>query len=133
MNNGTTSASYATGITSTTATISGLVPGSSHSWGVRAYDAAGNVSPFDYGGQVIVNSAPTPALLSDGAPSRSGGFQFTVQASAVPTTLIQATSSPAGPTSWTTIGTILPTNGTFIFTDTNGSQFDIRFYRVISP
>jgi hypothetical protein len=132
INNGVTSAVYGTGITNTTVTINGLVPDSSHEWGVRAHDVGGNVSGFDYG-PTVVNPAPTPAMLSDGAPSESGGFQFTVQASAVQTTLIQATTNLADPTSWATIGTILPDSSTFSFTDTNASLFDQRFYRVISP
>jgi len=132
IDNGVTSAVYGTGITNTTVTITGLVPGSTHEWGVRAHDAEGNASGFDYG-PTVVNPAPTPALLSYGASSPGGGFQFTVQASAIQTTLIQATTNLADPASWTTIGTILPDNSTLSFRDTNASQFELRFYRVINP
>jgi len=132
INNGVTSTSYGTGFTNTTATITGLTPGSMHEWGVRAFDAAGNVSGFDYG-PTAINPVPAPAALIAGAPIAAGGFQFTVQASAVQTTLIQATATPADPASWQTIGTILPVNSTFRFTDTNASQFSMRFYRALSP
>jgi hypothetical protein len=133
INNGVTSASYAKGITSTTVTINGLVPGSSHTWGVRGYDAVGNISGFDSGGQAIVNPVPTPAALAVGGPSMSGGFQFTVQLNAVQTTLIQATTNPADPTSWTTIATNPLSSSTLTFPDPDSSLFPIRFYRVVSP
>jgi len=41
MNGGVTSAIYGTGITNTTFSITGLVPGTVHEWGVRAHDAGG--------------------------------------------------------------------------------------------
>jgi hypothetical protein len=71
-------------------------------------------------------TAPAPAQAA-------GGFQFTVQAGAARTTLIQATTNPSDPSSWITIATNPPTAGTFIFTDTNSSQFPQRYYRTISP
>jgi hypothetical protein len=76
---------------------------------------------------------PKPAALAAvAAPPVTGGFQFTVQASAVQTTLVQATTNMGDPTSWVTIATNPPGNA-FIFTDTNSSQFPTRYYRVISP
>ena len=127
-----TSASYASGITGTTATITGLTPGSVHTWGVRAHDAEGYVSGFDYGTQVF-NPVPAPAVLSAAIPSTGGGFQFTVQPAASQTTLVQATTNPADPASWVTIATNPPAGGTFVFTDPNAGLFPIRFYRVASP
>ena len=69
-------------------------------------------SRADAGGAVHTGRA---AQLQSGG---SGGFQFAVQANAVQTTLIQATTNLADPTSWVTIATN-PPGRTFIFTDTN--------------
>lgn len=125
--------SYGTNFTDTTATITGLAPGTYEEWTVRAYDAAGNVSGFAPG-IYAVNPAPTPAVLSPvTAPPVTGGFQFTVQANAVQTTLIQATTNLADPTSWVIIATNPPSGNVFNFTDTNASAFPARYYRVVSP
>ena len=131
INNGVTSAIYGTGITNTTLTITGLVPGSMHEWGVRAHDAAGYPSSFDYG-PTVVNPVPTPASLSAVASSASGGFRLIVQAGAVQTMLIQATTTPADSNSWVQIGSLLPSANTFTFTDTNAAQYPMRFYRVVA-
>jgi len=121
----------ATGLTNTYLTLTGLVPGSYHYYEVLAYDAAGNASSgTTY--LVVWNPLPTPASLANFTPTASGGFQFTVQAGWVRTTLVQATTNPADPTSWSTIATN-PPGSTFIFTDPNASQFPMRFYRVVSP
>ena len=97
-----------------------------------AYDAAGNVSGYAPG-IFVVNPVPAPASLSNVTPSGGGGFQFTVQSGSVRTTLVQATTNLADPTSWVTIATNPPTSSTFNFTDVNASQFPTRFYRVLSP
>ena len=128
---------YGTNFTGTTATITGLKPGTYEEWSVRAYDAAGNVSGFAPG-IYVVNPVPTPAALSSPtalsslAPAGSGGFQFSVQASAVQTTYVQATTNLADPTSWVTIATN-PPGSSFIFTDTDTNVYPARFYRVVSP
>jgi hypothetical protein len=136
INNGVTSAIYGTGITNTTLTITGLVPGSMHEWGVRAHDASGYPSGFDYG-PTVVNPMATPALLSCVPSSASGGFQLIVQAGAVQTMLVQATTTPADSNSWVQIGSLLPSANTFTFTftftDTNAAQYPMRFYRVVAP
>jgi len=135
INNGVTYTSYGANFTDTIATISGLVPGSMHEWGVRAYDAEGYVSLFDYG-PTVVNPVATPATLASAATLASGGgFQFTASegGSALQTIVIQATTNPADPSSWMQIGLLLPTANPFTFTDTNASQFPMRFYRVVSP
>jgi hypothetical protein len=135
INNGVTSAVYGSGITNTTMTINGLVPGSSHEWGVRAHDALGYVSGFDYG-PTVVNPVPAPAVLTAvAAPSTSTGFQFTasVDGSVLQTVLIQATTNPADPSSWVQIGSLLPTANPFIFTDPNAGQYQMRFYRILAP
>jgi chitodextrinase len=125
--------SYGTNFTATTATLTGLTPGTYEEWSVRGYDAAGNVSGFAPG-VYAVNPVPKPAALAAVvAPPVTGGFQFTVQASAVQTTLVQATTNLADPTSWVTIATNPPASGTFNFKDVNASQFLTRFYRVVSP
>lgn len=124
--------SYGTNFTGTTATITGLTPGTYEEWSLLAYDAAGNVSGYAPG-IFVVNPVPAPASLSNVTPSAGGGFQFTVQSGSVRTTLVQATTNLADPASWATIATNPPTSSTYIFTDPVASQFPTRFYRVVSP
>lgn len=134
INGGITSAIYGTGITNTTFTVTGLVPGSMHEWGVRAHDGGGYASGFDYG-PTVMNPVPAPASLSAVALAGSGGFQFTVSegGSVLQTVLIQATLTPADPNSWQQIGSVFPTSNPFTFTDSNASQFPARFYRITAP
>jgi len=123
---------YGTNFTGTSATITGLTPGTYEEWSVVAYDAGGNVSGFAPG-FYAVNPVPQPAALAAVAPPPvAGGFQFAVQASAMETTLVQATANLGDPASWTTIATN-PPGKIFTFTDTNASQFPARYYRVVSP
>jgi hypothetical protein len=105
-----------------------------HEWGVRAYDAEGNVSGFDYG-PTIVNPVPVSPVLTSAVLSTAGGFQLTASegGSVLQTVLIQATTNPADPNSWVQIGSLLPTANPFIFTDTNSAQFPVRFYRIVAP
>jgi hypothetical protein len=133
INNGVNSTSYGTNFTGTTATITGLLPGSIHEWGARAYDAAGNVSGFDYG-PTVANPEPAAATLVAGtAQPVGGGFQFSVQAVTVQSLLIQATTNLADPASWITLTTNFPANSSFVFTDTNAVNYPARFYRVLAP
>jgi len=124
---------YGTGNTNTTLTITGLVPGSSHQWGVRAFDAQGYHSAFNYGFTVInpVPVAPQFTAMSTAA----SGFQFTISEGGpvLQTALIQATTNPADQNSWVQIGSVLPTSNPFTFIDTNASQYPIRFYRILAP
>jgi hypothetical protein len=120
-------------ISGTTVTLTGLAPGAAMLWGVSVRDTAGNVSAYVYLPSLVVNPVPTPAALSAATSTGTGGFQFAVQAGAIRTTLIQATTNPGDPASWQTIATNPPTAGTFNFTDTTASRFPMRFYRVISP
>ena len=118
----------------TNVTLTGLTPGRSLLWGVSAYDANGNLSGYDYLPSLVINPVPTPAVLSAVAmPTTGGGFSFTVQAGAVRSTLIPATTNPGDHSSWVTIATNPPSGATFSFTDTNASQFTVRFYREVSP
>lgn len=125
----------ATGLTNTFITITGLVPGSYHYYEVFAFDAAGHSSAgTTY--LIVWNPLPTPATLASAAfanvtSAGPAGFQFAVQANWVQTTLIQATTNPTDPASWTTIATNPPSSA-FTFTDTNFNQFPLRFYRVLS-
>jgi hypothetical protein len=135
INGGATSAIHGTGITNTTFTITGLVPGSTHEWGVRAHDAGGYASGFDYG-PTVSNPVPTPpALTVGGASPGVGGFQITASEGGyvLQTILIQATTNPGDPNSWVQIGSLLPTTNPFTFTDTNAAQYPVRFYRLVAP
>ena len=124
---------YGTNYTGTTATITGLTPGTYEEWSMQAYDADGNVSGFA-AGIYADNPVPKPATLAAVAapPPAAGGFQLNVQTSAVQTTLIQATTNLGDPAAWTTIATN-PPGSAFIFTDTDSGQFPARYYRVITP
>ena len=125
---------YGSNFTSTTATITGLTPGTYEEWSVRAYDAGGNVSGLA-AGVYAVNPVPAAAQLSSAAPSAGGGFQITASlgGSVLQTVLIQATTNLADPNSWVQIGSLLPTANPFTFTDTNAAQNPMRFYRILAP
>jgi hypothetical protein len=121
-------------IYATAVTLTGLTPGAALLWGVSAYDTYGNLSGYNYLPSLVINPVPAPAALTAVAmPPAAGGFNFTVQASAVQTILIQATTNPGVSSSWVTIATNPPSGTTFNFTDTNASQFPKRFYRVVTP
>ena len=126
--------SYGTNFPSTTATITGLTPGTYEEWTVRGYDAAGNVSGFS-GGIWAVNPVPVPATLSAATPVPGGGFQFTVSegGTSLQTVLLEATTDLTDPNSWLQIGSVFPTANPFTFTDTNAALFPTRFYRVRTP
>jgi hypothetical protein len=124
---------YGTNFTGTSATITGLTPGTYEEWSLRAYDAGGNVSGFGPG-VYAVNPMPVPPLLSSVRTS-AGGFQLTASegGSVLQTVLIQATTNPADPNSWMQIGSLLPTANPFTFNDTNAAQYPMRFYRIVAP
>lgn len=134
INGGISYSIYGTGITNTTFTVTGLVPGSIHEWGVRAHDAGGYASGFDYG-PTVMNPIPAPATLAAAGTVQGSGFQLTISegGSVLQTILIQATTDPSDPTSWHEIGSLLPTSNPFTFTDPDAAQYPTRFYRVIAP
>jgi len=125
---------YGSNFTSTTATITGLTPGTYEEWSVRAYDAGGNVSGLA-AGVYADNPVPAAAQLSSATPSAGGGFQITASlgGTVLQTVVIQATTTPADPNSWVEIGSLLPTASPFTFTDTNAAQYPMRFYRILAP
>lgn len=87
-------------------------------------------------GVVRVVSVPVtvvPAVLTNAIKLPNGDFQFTVQSTASVTNLIQATTNLASPANWALVGTLVPTNRVFTFTDTNASHVGIRLYRVVEP
>ncbi len=125
---------YGSNFVGTTATITGLTPGTYEEWTALAYDADGNASSYA-AGIYADNPVPAAAQLSSVAPTASGGFQFTASegGSVLQTVLIQATTNPADSNSWVQIGSLLPTTNPFTFTDTNAAQYPMRFYRVVAP
>jgi Kelch motif len=121
-----------TGITSTSITFTGQTPGTTHYYFLYAHDASGNSSTADI--LQTYNPVPTPAALAPViATSVAGGFTFTVQANAVQTMLIQATTNLADPASWVIIATNPPSSSAFRFTDTNAALYPVRFYRTVAP
>jgi hypothetical protein len=124
-----------TNITGTSATITGLTPGRSHTWFVSGVDAAGNGSPLTFVYVTVINPVPVAPLVSGGARLSNGNFQLNVQerGSVVQTVLVQANTNPADPGGWVQIGSVLPAGGLFTFTDTNAAQYPARFYRILAP
>ena len=81
----------------------------------------------------VVSLTVPPAVLTNATRLSNGNFQFTVRTTANQTNVIQATTNlPAGQ-NWVPLATIVPTNNTYTFTDSNASPFQIRFYRVLEP
>jgi len=124
---------YGSNYLGTTATITGLTPGTYEEWTVRGYDAAGNVSGFA-AGIYAVNPVASAATLSNAMVTANGGFQFSVTegGTSLQTVLIQASANPADPSSWVQIGSVLPSPNPFTFADTNAAQYPSRFYRVVA-
>lgn len=101
--------------------------------GMYPYECIHHFS-FGMTGVVNVAAAPVPpALLTNEVRLPNGQFQFTVQSTVNHTNLIQATTNVASSTNWVYIGSVVPTTNTFVFTDTNANQFQLRFYRVAEP
>ncbi len=125
-------------LTGTNATITGLTPGSSHTWYISGVDAQGFHSPLTYVSATWINPIPKPSSLSGNGFSTNGAYQFTItpDGSGVAqseTTLVQATTNLNDPTSWATIYTNPVSAGAFKFTDPASTSYPTRFYRVVSP
>ncbi len=122
----------------TNAMVTGLTPGSTHTWYISGVDAQGFYSPLTYVSATWINPIPKPAGLSGNGFSTNGEFQFTITpvaagASVSQTTLVQATTNLLDPTSWITIFTNPVASGTINFTDPASALYPTRFYRVVSP
>jgi hypothetical protein len=123
-------------LTGTNATITGLTPGSTHTWYISGVDAQGFYSPLTYVSATWVNPIPKPSGLSGNGFSASGAFQFTINPATVgvsQTTLVQATTNLQAPTSWITIYTNPVAAEAISFTDPAAASFPSRFYRVVNP
>lgn len=131
----TVSSSFGKGITATAFTVTGLAPGSSHNWAVRAYDAEGYISSFAFfnKGYLVYNPVPGPVPLSVPTLAADGSLQISAAGAVNRTVQVWATSNLADPSSWTLLTSCMPTNGVFSFTDTNAGSFNTRFYQVIGP
>lgn len=123
-------------LTGTNATITGLTPGSTHSWWISGLDAQGFYSPLASVSATWINPIPKPAGLSGNGFSANGAFQFTITPATVgvsQTTLVQATTNLQDPTSWITIYTNPVAAEAISFMDPAAASFPFRFYRVVSP
>ena len=123
----------ATGITGTNGTVTGLIPNSSATWTVQAFDAEGYGSlPLYY---TVFASNPSPASVTVGTASLmpNAGFQINATGASNQTAQVWATTDLSNSNSWVLIGSFVPTNNAFGFTDPNASQFTQRFYRVTQP
>jgi hypothetical protein len=116
-------------------TVTGLTPGTGAFWIVQSFDTQGYGSAPTYDILSITTPVPAAAKMTATAPLAGGGFQFsaTEGSSVLQTVDIQATTNLSDPNSWTQIATVFPTTNPFTFTDTNSSQFAVRYYRVIAP
>jgi hypothetical protein len=125
---------FGSGLTATSLTVTGLTPGGSYQWGVRAFDALGYASAFNYGFSVV-NPIPVQPALKPAGPLPDGTFQLTglLASSDIQTVLLEATTDVSDPASWVQIGSVYPSTNVFQFIDTNAAQFPARFYRVIAP
>lgn len=67
--------------------------------------------------------------LSEPMAWAGSNFQFTVLSVANTTNIVEVSTDVENPTAWSSIGTVVPTNDTFVVTDTNASDA-FRLYRV---
>lgn len=119
----------------TNVTLTNLASGQAMLWGVCVKDTSANVSDYDYLPSLVVNPVPVTPQMSGAASVAGGHFQFTATegGSVLQTVLIEATTNPADPNSWTQIGSVFPAGNPFIFADTNAAQYPMRFYRIVAP
>jgi len=109
----------------TNATISGLAEGAAYYFAGTAVDGSGGESGFSM--EVSYTLAPVPITLSS-TMAVDGGVQLAGTGLAGHTYEIQATTNLL---TWETIGSqTLDSNGSFEFTDENGPNYPVRFYRV---
>jgi len=78
----------------------------------------------------VVQTTIASPVLTNATRLTDGTLQFTVLTTAGRTNLIQATTNVANPNSWVLIDKIVPTTGSFQFTDPQAGQFNFRLYRV---
>ena len=119
-------------IANTSFTITGLAPGTALLPGVAARDAYGNLSAYSYLPSLVVNPAPVAVKAGDAVMLPGGRFQFAVNGAFGQTTVVETTTNPADPSSWTMLTSFLPTNGTFFIIDTNPPSA-LRLYRITQP
>lgn len=81
----------------------------------------------------VVEAPAVPALLSQPAVNEAGQFEFTVSSTANRTNIIEATTNAASVPVWVPVATLIPTNATFRYTDTNTEGFHLKLYRVVQP
>ena len=121
---------YVAGSTSTDATVTGLVQGTTYYFAATAVDSLGDESPFSNETSYLVptNSIAgslAAATLVTGTPPSNGQFSLTVKGVTGYTYVVQVSANLVN---WSSVLTnIAP----FIFVDTNASQFNQRFYRAI--
>jgi hypothetical protein len=74
-------------------------------------------------------------LLSDPAPAPGGAWQFTfTNTSGAVFTALAATNLTLAFGNWTSLGGVAEVaDGNFQFTDTQATNYSLRFYRVRSP
>ena len=107
----------------TSATISGLIPGTTYYFAATTYSALGVESPFS--SEVSYTVPILPGVQFRVTPTRQ--FILTVTGPVSHTYNIQATQDFK---TWTVIGTVtVGASGSFDFTDTNAASFSRRFYR----
>lgn len=78
---------------------------------------------------VVVNPL-APVTLSS-ASANAGQFQLQVSGTIGPDYILQANTSVTNSSGWVNEATNTPTASPFAFTDTNGTAFSARFYRVV--
>lgn len=108
----------------TSNTISGLVPGATYYFAVKAYDASAVESTFSNEIGYTVPGGPASLQLRVAANKQA---ILTLTGKSNHTYEIQATPNL---TTWTVLGTVtLGASGTGSYTNTNAGSFPTRFYR----
>jgi len=91
---------------------------------------------FGMTGAVNVATAPVivvPAVLTNMTVLSNGLAQFQVLSTASHTNQVQTSTNPTVSNNWTTISTVFTNTNSFIVTDSNAPNFQLRFYRVVQP
>ena len=125
---------WVTNLTSTSATVTGVTPGSVHRWEVQGVDAQGIGSTSM---PIVLVTSPTPSAPQVNSATRAtdGTFQFTVQqtGAVVQSVIVEANSDLSNPAGWVPVGTFYPGSSAFQFVDTNSSLYPTRYYRIVAP
>ncbi len=97
-----------------------------------ATSVGGDTSEF--GADVLATNLPAPfAQFSTPFSWRTNGFIFTLTLATNFSYHLQATTNLANPLAWVNLTNFTAGNSSLTFTDLTATNFNLRFYRVVSP